>query len=155
MLWETWWYWPHREKNLPSIYFRIEIQFFILHWMMQNIRLFNVGNITKLMFCIIQWSQWIMQNIRLFIVGDITKLMFCIIQWRHLKANVLHHPVQAKNLNFNPYIYILYYQSNIYLTIFHTNLLVILVKWNILFVTKVFEQPANKSPVHNVEAICE
>ena len=28
------------------------------------------------------------------------------------KANVLHHPVQAKNLHFNPYIYILYYQSN-------------------------------------------
>ena len=25
------------------------------------------------------------------------------------KPNVLHHPVQAKNLNFNPYIYILYY----------------------------------------------
>ena len=28
------------------------------------------------------------------------------------KPNVLHHPVQAKNLHFNPYIYILYYQSN-------------------------------------------
>ena len=24
------------------------------------------------------------------------------------KPNVLHHPVQAKNLHFNPYIYILY-----------------------------------------------
>ena len=29
-----------------------------------------------------------------------------------LKTNVLHHPMQAKNLHFNPYIYILYYQSN-------------------------------------------
>ena len=29
-----------------------------------------------------------------------------------LKANVFHHPVQAKNLNFNPYVYILYDQSN-------------------------------------------
>ena len=28
-------------------------------------------------------------------------------------ANALHHPVQAKNLHFNPYIYILYYLSNI------------------------------------------
>ena len=28
-------------------------------------------------------------------------------------ANVLYHPVQAKNMNFNPYIYILYYQSNL------------------------------------------
>ena len=28
------------------------------------------------------------------------------------KPNVLHQPVQAKNLHFNPYIYILYYQSN-------------------------------------------
>ena len=24
-------------------------------------------------------------------------------------ANVFHHPVQAENMNFNPYIYILYY----------------------------------------------
>ena len=28
------------------------------------------------------------------------------------KPIVLYHPVQAKNLNFNPYIYILNYQSN-------------------------------------------
>ena len=28
------------------------------------------------------------------------------------KANVLHNPVQVKNLNFNSYTYILYYQSN-------------------------------------------
>ena len=28
------------------------------------------------------------------------------------KPNVLHHPVQAKNLHLNPYIYILYHQSN-------------------------------------------
>ena len=28
------------------------------------------------------------------------------------KPDVLHNPVEAKNLNFNSYIYILYYQSN-------------------------------------------
>ena len=35
------------------------------------------------------------------LLGDIKMLMFCIIQCK------------LKNLNFNPYIYILYYQSNI------------------------------------------
>ena len=34
-------------------------------------------------------------------------------------ANVFHHPVKAKNLNFNTYIYILYYQSSIRLLIAH------------------------------------
>ena len=33
--------------------------------------------------------------------------------WRHLKANVLHHPVQANNLHFNPYNYILYYPKGV------------------------------------------
>ena len=28
-------------------------------------------------------------------------------------AYVFHHPVQAENMNFNPYIYIIYYQSNL------------------------------------------
>ena len=28
-------------------------------------------------------------------------------------ANVLHQPVQAYNMNFNPYIYFLYYKSNL------------------------------------------
>ena len=28
-------------------------------------------------------------------------------------ANVFHYPVQALNMNFKPYIYILYYQSNL------------------------------------------
>ena len=28
-------------------------------------------------------------------------------------ANVFHHTVQAENMNFNPYVYILYYQSNL------------------------------------------
>ena len=33
---------------------------------------------------------------------------------RNIKiANVFHHPVQALNMIFNPYIYILYYQSNL------------------------------------------
>ena len=34
-------------------------------------------------------------------------------------ANVFHHPVKAKNLNFNTYIYILYYQSSIRFLIAH------------------------------------
>ena len=28
-------------------------------------------------------------------------------------AHVFHHPVQAQNVNFKPYIYINYYQSNL------------------------------------------
>ena len=58
--------------------------------------------------------------------------------------------MQAKNLHFNPYIYILYYLSNI-----HPNSLVFLEKWNILFITEVLEQPVNEIPVHNVVAIHE
>ena len=50
------------------------MQIFSLHWMMQNIRLFNV----------------------------------CEARTDIKKPNVLHHPVQAKSLNFNPYIYTLY-----------------------------------------------
>ena len=38
--------------------------------------------------------------------------------------------MQAKNLNINPYIYILYYQQ-VYLIIFHPISLFILEKWNI------------------------
>ena len=49
------------------------MQIFSLHWMMQNIRLFDVNEVLRA-------SQ------------------------RHLKANVLYHPVQAKNMHFNPYI---------------------------------------------------
>ena len=62
--------------------------------------------------------------------------------------------MQAKDLNFNPYIYILYYQSNI--LIYHPLKFVSYPwKWNILFVTEVLEQPANESSVHNVVAIRE
>ena len=45
--------------------------------------------------------------------------------------------------------------NQVYLIILHPNSLVILEKWSILFVTEVFEQPANESPVHNVVAIRE
>ena len=68
------------------------------------------------------------------------------------KANVLHHPVQAKNLHFNPYIYILYHQ--ICRTISHPALLVTFLKRFILFVTGVLEQPSSETLVHNVMAIC-
>ena len=37
---------------------------------------------------------------------------------RHEKANVLHDPVQAKNLNFNPYIYILCLSIILYFIIY-------------------------------------
>ena len=56
-------------------------------------------------------------------------------------------------MNFNPYIYILYYQ--IHLIIFYPTPLVTLIKWNIVFVTEVLEQPGSETPVHNVVTICE
>ena len=55
-------------------------------------------------------------------------------------------------MNLNPYIYILYYQS-IYNIFFHPNPLVTLIKWNIVFVMEVLEQPGNETLVHNVERI--
>ena len=62
---------------------RIEVQIFSLHWMIQNIRLFMS----------VKPKGGLLRDIK--------------------KTNVfLHYPVQAKHLNFNPYIYILYYQSN-------------------------------------------
>ena len=50
-----------------------------------------------------------MQNIRVFSVCEVLcleRVLGCI------KDYFLHHPVQAKYLHFNPYIYILYYDSN-------------------------------------------
>ena len=68
-------------------------------------------------------------------------------------ANVFHHPVRAWNMNFNPYIYILYYQS-ILLIYLPPTPSVILIKWNISFVTEVLGQPG-LIPEHNVVAIPE
>ena len=51
--------------------------------------------------------HWMMQKVRFFNDCDALKA-----SQRHLKANVLHHPVQAKHLNFCSYIYVEYYQSN-------------------------------------------
>ena len=59
---------------------RIEMQISPLDWMVQNIRLFNV--------CEAQRAS----------------------QGHLVVLNVLHHPVQAENLYFNPYVYIIYYQ---------------------------------------------
>ena len=64
--------------------------------------------------------RWMMQNIRLFNVCE--RLFRDILK----NPNVLHYPVKAKNLNSNPYIYILYYQSN---NALHPNPLVTLIKW--------------------------
>ena len=38
-------------------------------------------------------------------------------------ANVFHHTVRAENMNFNSYVYILYYQSNLlyYLPLYPTS----------------------------------
>ena len=57
-------------------------------------------------------------------------------------------------MNFNPYIYILYI-NQIYLIIFHPTPLVTLIKWNIVFVTEVLEQPGSETRVHNVVTIHE
>ena len=57
-------------------------------------------------------------------------------------------------MNFNPYIYILYYQSN-FLNYLPPNPLVTLIKWNIVFVTEVLEQPGSETCVHNVVTIRE
>ena len=76
------------------------------------------------------------------LLGDIKKLMFCIIQ---CKLKIL----------ISILIFTLYIINQIYLIIFHPNPLVILEKWNTLFVTEVLEQPTNENPVHNVVAIHE
>ena len=52
--------------------------------------------------------HWMMQNISI-LMSPRSPSGFTDIK----KPNVLHHPMQAKNLIFNPYIYILYYQSNL------------------------------------------
>ena len=85
--------------------------------------------------------HWMMQNIRLI---DIKKLMFCLTQCK------------LKNLNFNSYIYILYCELNMpyNLTVIHPVPLVTLLKWFILFVTGVLEQPDSESLVHNSITIC-
>ena len=69
-------------------------------------------------------------------------------------AHVFHHPVQAYNMYFNPYIYILYFKSYL-LNYLPPNPSVILIKCNISFVTEVLEQPGSKTREHNIVAIRE
>ena len=57
-------------------------------------------------------------------------------------------------MNFNPYINSLYYQP-ICLIIFHPTSLVTLIKWNIVYVMEMLEQPGGKTPVHNFVTIRE
>ena len=67
-------------------------------------------------------------------------------------SNVLHHSMQPQNYDFNSYIYILYYQSNIYF-IQH---LIRLVFWILVIklnLTEVSEQPRGKTPTLNVMVI--
>ena len=61
-----------------EIHLRIEMQIFSLHWMMQNIRLFNVCE-----------AHWLLR--------DIKKLMFCIIQ---CKPKKLHFNLYIYILNY-------------------------------------------------------
>ena len=69
------------------------------------------------------------------LLEDIKMLMFCIIQCKlKIWISIL--------------IVTFYIINQIYLIIFHPNSLVILEKWNILFVTEVLEQAENESPVH-------
>ena len=57
-------------------------------------------------------------------------------------------------MNFNPYIYILYYQSN-FLNYLPPNSVIYHYKMNISFVTEVLEQPGSETHEHNVVAIRE
>ena len=53
--------------------------------------------------------HWIMQNIWLFNVSEaLNDAKMASI--RHSKGNKLHYPVQAKHLNLNSNIYILYHK---------------------------------------------
>ena len=65
---------------------------------------------------------------------------------------VSHHPLHAKNHHFNPFICILYYQSNMPYNL-NLALLVIFLKRFILFVTGVLKQPSSETIVHNVMAM--
>ena len=57
-------------------------------------------------------------------------------------------------MDFNPYVYILYYQSNLqyYLP---QNAASYPNNWNIVFVMEVLEQPGSETCVHNVATIRE
>ena len=63
-------------------------------------------------------------------------------------------------MNFNPYIYIQYYQSNLLnylppIPVSHPSPSSILTKLNISFVTEVMEQPGSETHEHNAVAIRE
>ena len=62
--------------------------------------------------------------------------------------------MRAKNMNFSPYIYILYYQSNV-LNYLPPEPFSFLIKWNISFVREVLEQPGRKNREHNIIVVRE
>ena len=111
-----------------------------------------LGDIKMLMFCIIQCNLRASQTLK--------SLMFCIIQC-NLRASqtlksLMFCIIQCKlKIWISILIFTFYIINLIYLIIFHPNSLVILEKWNILFVTEVLEQTANESTVHDVVAIRE
>ena len=68
-------------------------------------------------------------------------------------ANVFHHPVEAKtNLNFNTYIYILYYQLSIRFLIAHTTVHFHVILHQIRL-NVILEQPERQIFAPNVLAI--
>ena len=69
-------------------------------------------------------------------------------------AHVFHHPVQAKNMNFNPYIYILYYQSNL-LNYLPPSPVSYPYKTKYFICKEVLGQQGSETHEHNVMAMCE
>ena len=63
-------------------------------------------------------------------------------------SSCFHYPVQASNINFNPYIYILYYQSNL-LNYLPPNPYIYSHEMG------VFEQPGSETRENNVVTISE
>ena len=61
-------------------------------------------------------------------------ISFLMSSWKHQKLMFFNHPVQAKNMNSNPY-----YQTPSVIS----------------FVTEVLEQPGCETRVHNVMAVRE
>ena len=63
-------------------------------------------------------------------------------------TNVFHHPVQAL-------IFTFYFINEIYNIIFHPAPLVTLIKWNIVFVKEMLEQPGSETRVHSLVTLRE
>ena len=72
-------------KLRSDLLLRIDLQIFGLHWRMQNIGF--------------------LMSLRSPLGFKKHNVLYRPVQHRHKKPNILHHPVPAKNLNFNSCIY--------------------------------------------------